>query len=216
MRNLFKQIKIKKELKSFQEFKKTYSFKMKEIEEKQDGSLYCEGEELRHGEDGEYVGETESLVNVCYKFHGPLPKVLSNLFQYEFYFKGFKVNSIECIFQGIKVKDKKAQRYMFKYWGFNSNNIKVASDYNWKDEKVLYFQGAPIDRNSKAYEDFVDEMYVSLLQNPLFRNVLLNVGDKYIMHAIGGTNRDETVFTRYEFEYELNALKDYTQNKYKK
>ena len=65
------------------------------------------------------------------------------------------------------------------------------------------------------YEDFIDELYVSAIQNPLYRNVLKNVGDKYILHALGETNKNETVFTRYEFEYELNALKAYVQANYK-
>ena len=143
-----------------------------------------------------------------------MPKVLSNLFQYEFYFKGFMFQSIEGVFQGFKVKNKKAQRLLFKYHGLNSNNVKMAYDYNWRLDKKVYFQGRAIDRNSKAYEDFIDELYISAIQNPLYRNVLKNVGDKYILHAMGETSRDETVFTRYEFERQLNTLKAYLQANY--
>lgn len=214
MRNIFKDIKIKKELKKFQEFKKTFKFEMKEVEEKEDGSLFCDGICIREGKDGEWVGETETFINVGYKFHGPMPKVLSNLFQYEFYFRGFKLQAIEGIFQGFKIKDKHTQKYLFKYHGLNSNNIKAAYDYNWRTTKTVYFQGKAIKRDSKEYEDFIDEMYVSVLQNPLYRNVLKNAGNKYILHALGGKTKDETVFTRYEFEYELNALKAYVQANY--
>ena len=33
--------------------------------------------------------------------------------------------------------------------------------------------------------------------------------NKYILHAMGGTTKEETVFTRYEFEKQLNCLKDF-------
>ena len=214
MRNLILDYKIKKELKKFQEFKKNYKFEMKEVEEKEDGSLYCDGICIREGKDGEWVGETETFINVGYKFHGALPKVLSNLFQYEFYFKGFKLQSLEGIFQGFKMKDKKVQRLLFNYHGLNSNNIKASADYNWKSEGNIYFQGKAIKRDSKEFDDFIDEMYISILQNPLYRNVLKNAGDKYILHALGGKTKQDTVFTRYEFEYELNALKAYVQQNY--
>ena len=214
MRNLFLDFKIKKELKKFQEFKKTFKFEMKEVEEKEDGSLFCDGICVREGKDGEWVGETETFINVGYKFHGALPKVLSNLFQYEFYFKGHKLAAAECVFQGFKLKDKKAQKLIFKYHGLNSNNIKASCDYNWKEDGIVYFQGKAIKRDSKEYDNFIDEMYVSLLQNRLYRNCLKNAGDKYILHALGGKTKQDTVFTRYEFEYELNCLKAYVQQNY--
>ncbi len=213
MKNLFKELKIKKELREFLEFKKNYKFEFKEILEK-DNSLYCDGICIRDGKEGEWVGETENFINVGYKIHGAMPKVLSNLFQYEFYFRGFKLQSIESVFQGIKIKDKKTQRFLFKYHGLNSNNIKSAYDYDWKENKKVYFQGKAIERNSKNYDDFIDELYISAIQNPLYRNVLKNVGEKYILHAMGEISKDETVFSRFEFEYELNALKAYVQSNY--
>ncbi len=214
MRNIILDCKIKKELKKFQEFKKHYKFEMKEVEEKEDGSLFCDGICIREGKDGEWVGETDTFINVGYKFHGAMPKVLSNLFQYDFYFKGHKLAAIEGIFQGFKIRDKKAQKLLFKYHGLNSNNIKAASDFSWKKEGYVYFQGKPIKRDSEDFDNFIDEMYVSLLQNPLYRNVLKNAGDKYILHALGGKTKMDTVFTRYEFEHELNALKNYVQQNY--
>lgn len=213
MRNLIKDAKITKELREFQEFKKTYEFKMKEVEEKADGSLFCDGICIREGKDGEWVGETDTFVNVGYKFHGALPKTLSNLFPYKFYFKGFTLSSAEAVFQGFKIKDKRAQRYLFEYYGLDSNNIKVSADHDWKQNMTVYFQGKPIKRDSKEFDDFIDELYVSLIQNPLYRNCLKKVGDKYILHALGQKTKLDTVFTREEFERELNTLKAYVQSK---
>lgn len=211
--SLLLRCKIKKELKEFQEFKKNFKFEMKEIEEKEDGSKFVDGICIREGEDGEYVGETDTFVNVGYKFHGPLPKVLSNLFHYEFKFRGHKLSSAETVFQSFKFKNPKEQKLLFKYYGLDSNNIKIAGDYNWRETGNVIFLGEEIKRDSKEYEDFIDEMYISLLQNPLYRGALKKAGNKYILHAIGGKTKNDTVFTRYEFEYELNALREFVNRK---
>ncbi len=213
MESLLLRLKIKKELKEFKKFKKNYNFVMKEVEEKKDGSLFCDGVCIREGKDGEWLGESETFINVGYKFHGPKPKVLSNLFHYEFYFRGFKLNSIEGIFQGFKFKDKKMQKYVFNYFGLDSNNIKAASDYNWRENLTVYFQGKPIKRDSEEFYDFIDEMYISAIQNPLYRNAIKNAGDKYILHALGEPEKTKTVFARCEFEFELNCLKAFLNKK---
>lgn len=208
MKNLFKEIQIKKELKRYEEFKKNYNFKQKEIENVGD-SLFCDGVCIREGENGELLGESETFVNVGYKLHGALPKILSNLFPYTFYFRGYTLHSIESFFQGIKFKNKKAQKEVFKLSGLDSNNIKAAQDYSWKKENKIYFMGKPYQRDGKEYELLVDELYISLLQNPLYVDALKNVKEKYILHAMGEVSQSETVFTRYEFERQLNCLKEY-------
>ncbi len=195
--------KVKEELKAFKEFKKKFKFSQKEIiQEGED--LYCDGELLQKGEEKPF-GETEKWINVGYKLKGPFSKVLSNLFPYEFVFEGKQLNSIETFFQGIKIKDKDTQEYIFKYSGLDSNNIKVASDFDWKESGIVYWQGKAICRDSEEYDDLVDELYISAIQNPLYRNVLKNV-NKSIIHSIGEVDKKETVFTRYEFEYMLNCL----------
>jgi hypothetical protein len=208
MESIIKKFQIKKELKRFEIFKQQYDFKQKEIVEK-NGALFCDDICIKENADSEYLGECEKFVNVGYKLHGSLPKILSNLFPYEFYFRGLKLHSIESFFQGIKFKEKKAQKQVFKLSGLDSNNIKAAQDYSWKKDKVIYFMGKPYKRDSKDYERLIDELYVSLLQNPLYVDALKNVGEKYIIHAMGEVDINETVFTRYEFEKQLNCLKDY-------
>lgn len=46
---------------------------------------------------------------------------------------------------------------------------------------------------------------------PLYRNVLKKC-DKPIIHSLGNENEQETVFTRYEFEKQLNCLKDFLKD----
>ena len=197
---------IEKELKDFQEFKSSYIFEQKEIKEI-DGKQYCEGEPLLD-EDGKEIGDCEKWINVGYKHKGPYAKVLSNLFPYEFEFRGKKLKSIESFFQGIKFKDINMQNLVFNYSGLDSNHVKVCSGYNWKETGILYFQGKEINRYSKEYDDLVDELYISAIQNPLYRNIL-KVTTRDIIHTMGGETKEETVFTRYEFELQLNCLKDF-------
>ncbi len=198
--------KIEQELQEFKKFKSTYNYNLEEVQEI-DGKQYYKGEPLVD-EDGKDIGECEKWINVGYKRSGPYAKVLSNLFQYEFEFRGKKLNSIESFFQGIKFKDVEMQNLVFKYHSLNSNYVKVCSGYDWKETGILYWQGKEINRYSEEYDDLVDELYISAIQNPLYRNVLKTC-DREIIHTMGEKEKNETVFTRYEFEKQLNCLKDF-------
>lgn len=201
---------IKKELKEFLEFKKDYRFEQKELIRDED-KIYCDGELVQSGEDIK-IGETEKWINVGFKLKGSFSQMLSNLFPYEFKFKGKNLKSIEGFFQGIKFKDIRVQNYVFTYFGTQAVHLKNATAYNWKDTGIVYWQGKSIDRFSKEYDLLIDELYISALQNPLYRQVLLNC-DRPIIHAMGETDKKNTTFSRYEFEYELNCLKEFVQLK---
>lgn len=202
--------KIMQELEEFKKFKKEYKFEQKEIIEK-DGQQYCDGEALID-EEGNEKGECDKWINVGYKHKGSYAKALSNLFPYEFIFKGKTLNSIESFFQGIKFKDIEMQNMIFQYSGLDSNHVKVCSGYDWKESGIIFWQGAEIDRYSKEYDDLVDELYISAIQNPLYRNVLKTC-DRDILHTMGGQDKKETVFTRFEFEKQLNCLKDFLKRR---
>ena len=88
---------IKKDLEAFKKFKNQYNFKQKEIIEK-NGQLYCDNFPLVDENDKD-IGECEAWVNVGYKIHGPYSKTLSNLFPYEFAFRGKQLSSIETFFK---------------------------------------------------------------------------------------------------------------------
>lgn len=199
---------IKKELIKFKQFRDNYNFEFLQLEEREDGLYYKDYLVMN---DEFNLNESEDFINVGYKLKGSFSKTLSNLYPYEFKFRGKKVSSIESVFQGIKFKDKKAQNLMLKYSGLDSNNIRVATDYDWKVTGNLYWQGKEINRYSKEYDDFLDELYVSAISNPLYRGMLRNV-NKYILHSMGKKNKEDTVFTRYEFERMLNTIKAYVKS----
>ena len=204
--------RVKKELKEFLEYKKHYKFIQKELIEKDD-CIYCE-EELLQDKDGNKIGETEKWIDVSYKNRGDFSQMLSNLFPYNFKFRGKRLTSIENFFQGIKFKDKKTQNYVFTYYGTQAVHLKAASNYDWKETGKIYWQGKAIKRESKDYELLIDELYISAIQNPIYRGILANC-NKPIIHSIGKNDKKETTFTRYEFEFELNCLKDFIQHKLK-
>lgn len=197
------EVNIDGELQLFKAFRKGYQYNLKEIILLND-NLYCDGELLQEKDD-KPIGESDKWINVGYNLKGEYSKVLSNLFPYEFEFRGKRLHSIEAFFQGVKMKDVKLQNLVFQYSGIESNALKVAGDYDWQEEGIIYWQGTPIKRDSSEYDELVEELYVSAIQNPLYRSILKKI-NKPIIHSIGKENKNETVFTRYEFEEMLNSL----------
>ena len=94
---------------------------------------------------------------------------------------------------------------VFIYSGTDAYHIQKASSYNWKETGYIYWQGQAIKRDSEEYDLLVDEVYISALQNPLYRQAVKNT-TKPIIHSIGKLLKSETVFTRYEFERQINSL----------
>ena len=201
--------KIKKELKEFLEYKSNYKFFQKDLIQKNVFIVIMSYFKIKNGNK---ISETKKWIDVGYRNRGDYAQMLSNLFPYTFKFRGKKMKSIEDFFQGIKFKDKKVQNYVFTYYGTQAVHIKAATDYNWKESGIVYWQGKEIKRDSKEYELLVDELYISAIQNPIYRGILSNC-NKFIIHSIGENNKKDTTFTRYEFEFELNCLKDFIQTK---
>ena len=194
--------KIKKELQEFKQFKKTYQFQQLKII-CQDDTYLCENIVVKDANG--ITGETSKWINVGYSLRGMYPKLLSNLFPYKFKYKGYTLNSIESFFQGIKFKDKRLQKKVFTYSGKEALVLEKATPYNWQETGIVYWRAHPIKRESQEYDDMLDELYISAIQNEFYRNAIKNC-PLPIIHSIGEESKKETVFTRYEFEYMLNCL----------
>jgi len=195
--------KISTELQKFKVFKQNFKFSQLPLEDI-DGNLYCCGFPI-YDDAHQLIGECEKWINIGIMIKSPLSRILSNLFPYDFEFRGFQLKSLEGFFQGIKFKNPDIQKYVFAYNGINAYYMKAASDYHWQDDGNLYWQGVSIKRDSADYEALVDELYISAAQNPLFRQALKNT-DRPLIHSIGNTNPLETVLTRFEYERQINAL----------
>jgi len=94
---------------------------------------------------------------------------------------------------------------IFSYSGTDAYHIQAASDYNWKETGYIYWQGQAVKRDSAEYDLLVDEAYISMAQNPLYRQALKNV-TKPLIHSMGKASKEETLLTRYEFEKQINCL----------
>lgn len=198
--------KISAELNAYRQFKKDFKFEMKEIVEK-DGMQYCDGFPI-YAPNGAFIPECKKWLNVAYQIKNSLSKLLSNLYPYEFEFRGFRLQSIESFFQATKFKDPDLQRLVFNYKGTDAYHIQAASAYNWKETGILYWQGTPVNRFGEDYAALVDEAYISAAQNPLYRQALKNV-TKPIIHSIGNTSMTESIFAREEFERQINSLSQF-------
>ena len=194
---------IKKEL--LDKFKKyRQEFTLKEV--KVDGDNYYFNNILV--DDGtNHVWEGENFILVKYGAKNSISRVLSNLYPMSFKFRGKKVNSIESVLQGIKYKNKKTQAKVFGYSGVDAYHTRACNSFDfWGNDGVLYWQGKPIKRESEDYQNFVDELYLSVFKNPLYFRALIATDDKYLLHHIGRVDPKETVLTRYEYESRLYAL----------
>jgi len=202
---------LKKLARLYTEFRRSQNFQMKPIE--RDGSkIYFMGQ-LVEDEDRKYlIGE--GYIDIFSGAKNELSAVLSNLFPIEFNFRGKKVASIEGVLQGIKYKDKQTQNLILNYSGLSAHKTRAANTQKpWFITNTLYWQGKAIDRNSEEYQEFLDELYVSALTNPIYRQSLIATDENYLLHHIGRDS--ETVLTRFEYEERLNTLREFAKILYK-
>ena len=194
-------------VKEFTRFRENFNFKCEELEIK-DEKIYFK-EQLIEDEIKKY-SDGEDFINIGYNFKNSLSRVLSNLYPIKFKFRGKWASSIEGVLQGIKYKDKKKQNLVLKYAGLDAYHTRASntSDF-WGNSGKLYWQGKEIDRHSNDYQLFLDELYICASRNPIYKDSLLATSNKYLLHHIGNTNKNETVLTRYEYESRINALREF-------
>jgi len=123
---------------------------------------------------------------------------LSNFAPHPFIFRGLQVNSMEGFLQGLKFKNPDMQKHVFTLVGKAAKS--KGRGKNWHRDQTLYFQGEPIDRHSKDYQDLLDEAYHEMFNsNESAQNALLSTHNAVLTHTIGKKNPSETVLTRSEF-----------------
>ncbi len=199
---------------AYASFRKGFDFQYKELVYKGDNIYF--NDELVEDKEKKY-SEGDSFINIGYNFKNSSSRILSNLYPISFKFRGKKVASIEGVLQGIKYQDKKIQNLILKYAGLDAYHTRGANAIDfWGKNGILYWQGRPMKRDSEEYQLFLDELYLSALTNPIYRIGLLATGDKYLLHHIGGTDANQTVLTRYEFESRLNSLRQWVKSNQKR
>lgn len=201
---------IKEEFKKLRE-----SFNYVDLEKVND-KIYFKGELVEDPENKIKIAVGENFYNIFYGSKESICRVLSNLYPIKFRFKGKLVNSIEGVLQGIKHKNRKIQNSVFKYFGVDAYHTRCANLLeDWRTNQTLYFKSKSIPRESEEYQNFLDDLYLSALKNPIHSRALLSTQNKYLLHHIGCLDKRETVLTRYEYESRLYAsreiLKKYPQ-----
>ena len=133
------------------------------------------------------------------KAGNPYPAgALSNFARHPFTLRGIPIASMEGFLQGLKFKGEEMQREIFTKHGIGAK--RAGAKKNWQTTQTLWFQGEPIKRQSKQYQDLLDEAYDAMFdQNAKARKALLATQNAVLKHSIGRTNKSETVLTRSEF-----------------
>ena len=124
--------------------------------------------------------------------------VLSNFAARPFTFRGVECNSMEGLLQSLKFKDPEMQKYICTLVGIKAK--RKGANKNWQRTQTLWWQGQAIKRDSKEYQELLDEAYEALFfRNAKAQKALMDTGDAVLKHSIGRSNIRETVLTEREF-----------------
>ena len=130
---------------------------------------------------------------------------LSNYTERRFTFCGIECHSIEGVLQSFKCPDPDRQRSICLLSGGAAKY--AGSQFDWKAQQLLYWQGQTYERRSAAYQQLVDQLYDAVFeQDESFRRDLASLRGKPFDHRMGLSNPSETVLTRHEFVFRLRRL----------
>lgn len=78
----------------------------------------------------------------------------------------------------------------------------------WYTTQTLYWKGKPIKRDSKEYQQLLDDAFDALSTNKKFQKTLLATGNAVLKHSIGKNKINETVLTVKEFCSRLTNIRE--------
>lgn len=135
------------------------------------------------------------FINIYSKGKYPA-NMLSNFAPHEFDFDGFKqITCMESFLQSLKFRDVIEQRRVLYM------TAKEAKEYgihkNWC--RYLFWKGKQIDRFSIEHRDLLESAYRAMLDNPNFKQALIDLKRNLLLHTIEKTSRRRTVLTWWEF-----------------
>lgn len=134
-------------------------------------------------------------------------RILSNLADKQFTFRGERVHSIEAVLQSIKIQDAAEQATFWQQQGFWCK--KHGRKIPWQQTRLLWWKGEPMDRDGPIYQTFLDELYVACyMECPKFKEALIASRNHELSHSIGTIDQEFTILTQQEFLDRLNILRD--------
>lgn len=123
---------------------------------------------------------------------------LSNFARRLFVVRGVTCHSMEGFLQSLKFKDPERQKSICLLFGLKAK--RAGQNKNWQMTQTLWWQGEPIKRDSKEYQELLDEAYDALFsQDEGARKALGASGNATLKHSMGRSKINETVLTRREF-----------------
>ena len=114
---------------------------------------------------------------------------------------------MEGFLQGLKFKNPEMQKHICTLVGFSAK--KSGSKKNWYETRTLWWDGNPIQRDSKEYQELLDEAYEALFfQNKAAQKALLATQDANLTHSIGKKKKQDTILTEREFCSRLMKMRE--------
>lgn len=139
------------------------------------------------------------IINIYSKSRSDVGRKLSNFFPNSFNFAGVEFNCCEAFIQCLKFSDPEEQ---MKVARMNAKEAKAAGQkQHWQENGGwLYWQGKPINRYGKEYQQLLDQAYGALCENAEFADALRRSRGKILIHSVGKQlNKKKTVLTAFEF-----------------
>lgn len=136
---------------------------------------------------------------------------LSNFRPYQFEIDGVTCNSMEGFLQSLKFSNPVMQKYVCLLVGKKAKF--KGKKKKWFRDQTLYWQGNPIKRDSKEYQDLLDRAFEALATNKKFQKTLLDTRNATLTHAMGKKKISETVLTTQEFCSRLTKIREQLKTK---
>jgi hypothetical protein len=158
--------------------------------------------------EGKSLYFTKDFVDISYFSKNSVSCALSNLFPYEFTFKGCQAKSVEGVLQSLKHGNPEVQHIIYGYAGKDAYHTRAASFENdWRNEYYLHCGNKLIDRFDIEYQNLLNEIYIAVSSNPLFASTLRYTGDRVLLHSKGVSEPDETILTPREYIDRLTIIR---------
>lgn len=155
----------------------------------------------------EPVRVTKNYIDISYSSKETGARVLSNLYPYKFKYSNEEVHSIEALLQSLKYENESIRKTCYEYSGIDAWHLRGMHPYAWQEDGILYTPYKKVNRFKEEYQEFLDELYFSAFQNPLYMNNIKNSEDKKLDHIIGENSENLTTLTRTEYISRLYALR---------
>jgi hypothetical protein len=123
---------------------------------------------------------------------------LSNFTRRDFMLDGVHCRSIEGVLQSLKFQNPNEQQIVCGLWGIQAKY--AGENKNWKEDKILYWQGKPYKRESAEYQKLIDYIYKTVYeQDKQFQKDVKKAAKYRLIHSIGKTDILDTILTEKEF-----------------